>query len=160
MTYECISLDELMAGSEESYWESLDAKLDQTGPYRFWVRDRLKAASGGILVAEIAEGDPWADHKKGRLFREIDMWIRDGEEPFNAEMEAIKAKDAGSSTTKTRFNDTPQSKGDYSAAAYTSTVTVATTEGTLSSEQRLRLAENVWGRAMAEFRRRFEIHES
>lgn len=136
---------------EEAWW-------DKKKPFNSFM-EWLERIQESAFVMETGEENDFTKAEQNNLFNEIDGWLRDEEADYNARSEAIAAMSAGSSKTVSRFNDTPQSAGNYDTKPYASTVTTSESSGELSSEGKLRLIRSVAREAREEFNRRFVIHE-
>lgn len=155
-TMTILTLHDILYMHEPHYFE--EAWWDTQKPFNSFMQ-WLQRIQESAFVMEIEEEDDFTKAEQNNLFNEIDGWLRDEEADYNARSEAIASMSAGSSKTISRFNDTPQSAGNYDTKPYSSTVTTSESSGELSSESKLRLIRSVAREARAEFMRRFVIHE-
>lgn len=159
MNYDCLTLKEILYEFNEDYWVNQNFETDK--PYYQFIENYIKQIQDYAIVIEVPEKDDGFNNiKKHKLYLELNEWLHNEEMIYNNLVEAINEMSSGSSSTEQRFNDTPQSQGNYSASSYTSTITTSKATGELSSEDKMRLLENVRRNAVMEFNRRFVIYES
>ena len=158
MRYRCLTLKDLLDEFDKAYWQHQE--FDSTKPYSRFIDEYVKEIQDCAIVLEEPETTDELDElNKKRLYKDITEWLHDEEPVYNAKCEIIEEMSAGEAKTESRFNDTPQSQGNYSAETYTSTITTSKTSGTISSAEKKKLLENVRMGAVREFSRRFVIYE-
>lgn len=156
MKYTCLTLKDLF----NEYNGNFDG-FDSKKPYYQFINEYIKPISEVAIVIEVPEQDDgFNEINKHKLFIEINEWLRDEESIYNGMIEAINEMAIGTVETENRFNDTPQSQGNYNTTEYTSTITTSKSSGSISSAEKKKLLENVRRKTLIEFNRRFVIYES
>ena len=156
MKYTCLTLKDLF----DEYNGNFDG-FDSKKPYYQFINEYIKPISEVAIVLEVPEVDNgFNEINKHKLFIEINEWLRDEESIYNGMIEAINEMSIGTAETENRFNDTPQSQGNYNTTEYTSTITTSKSSGSISSAEKKKLLENVRRKTLIEFNRRFVIYES
>lgn len=110
------------------------------------------------FVSSDAEPDNLISLRKDRVRRNIIEWFKSKQIEFNDEYDLRTNPTSGSAESITKYNDTPQSQGSYTADTYTSNITQNESTGTLSSSEKLDLLYNMREAYISDFNRRFVIY--
>lgn len=100
------------------------------------------------------------EHWRAAIVKKMDVWLQTIAPTIEAKCAAQNEVSIGSSKTTNKFNDTPETAGDYSADEHTTTITTTTASGTASSADILNINQELIMRDyVAEFGRKFIISE-
>lgn len=133
--------------------------LDETKPFFKDTVSYLKVIQSSIFVLEQYGNDDFDSMNQLVLTQRLKSWFKTNESIYNDKADLINKATSGTTVATTKFNDTPDSQGDYSAEKYTSTVTTNTVEGKLGSEEQIKLLKNLSDEYLSQFFKRFVIYE-
>lgn len=88
-----------------------------------------------------------------RTMDSMDAWFKFATPELEALSSALASDAAAESTSQTKFNDTPDTVGDYAADEHTSTISTSRTSGKLGAMEKANLAS--YNRLMHDLSRRF-----
>lgn len=88
-----------------------------------------------------------------RTMDSMDAWLKFATPELEALSEALSTDSTTESTSQTKFNDTPDTVGDYTADEHTSTISTSKTSGKLGTIEKANLAS--FNRLMGDMAKRF-----
>lgn len=156
-TYTYLSCSDLI---QDSSLAELISAMDNSKPFFEDVFQSIYTQFG-ILYAFVSsddEDDNVVTIRKSRVERDIILWFKVKQTEYNTEYELRTNPTSGSAESITKYNDTPQAQGSYTADTYTSNITQSESTGELSSKEKLDLYYNMREEYINEFYRRFIIY--
>lgn len=155
MEYTDITLAELI--NEETWNQWMPDTTTMFYKY-VWKHITLQRPFWYVLEYEATADIERVGDKRLELTYNIKQWLLQNELLFEKTYDLIFNPSTATSKRTTRFNDTPQSEGNYSTDKYTSTVTTDEATGTVGSYEQLGHLNDIIQFVINDFRKRFVIY--